>query len=128
MRAPWKSANHTLVLLGVDNKWGGIAERLIPRGHGRRWFEHAVREAEIVDFHWHDLRHTFASRLMMAGVDLRTVQELIGHKTITMTVRYSHLTPAHLQEAVDRLAEKPTATGTATDATRPFVTEGVYVH
>jgi len=104
------------------------SERLIPRGHGRRWFERAVREAGIVDFHWHDLRHTFASRLVMAGVDLRTVQELLGHKTITMTVRYSHLAPAHLQEAVDRLAEKPTATRTATGADRPFVTEGAYVH
>ncbi|MFY9583375.1 MAG: site-specific integrase, partial [Candidatus Acidiferrales bacterium] len=104
------------------------SERLIPRGHGRRWFERAVREAGIVDFHWHDLRHTFASRLVMAGVDLRTVQELLGHKTITMTVRYSHLAPAHLQEAVDRLAEKPTTTRTATGADRPFVTEGAYVH
>ncbi|PYV94691.1 MAG: integrase, partial [Acidobacteria bacterium] len=39
----------------------------------------------------------------MAGVDLRTVQELMGHKTITMTVRYAHLAPAHQREAIERL-------------------------
>ena len=80
----------------------------------QRWFEETVRAAGIVDFRWHDLRHTFASRLVMAGVDLRTVQELMGHKAISMTVRYSHLAPTHLQEAVERLTEHPTATRTAT--------------
>src|SRR5205807_4441966 len=51
----------------------------------RRWFQEVAREARMPDFRWHDLRHTFASRLVMAGVDLGTVQELMGHKTITMT-------------------------------------------
>ena len=60
------------------------------------------------------LRHTFASRLMMAGVDLRTVQELMGPKTITMTLRYSHLLPTHQREAVQRLTKESTATTTAT--------------
>ena len=45
----------------------------------------------------------FASRLVMAGVDLRTVQELMGHKSIEMTVRYSHLAPKHTLAAVERL-------------------------
>ena len=49
------------------------------------------------------LRHTFASRLVMAGVDIRTVQELLGHKTIAMTVRYSHFAPKHTLAAVERL-------------------------
>ena len=57
----------------------------------RYWFEPAIREAKIQNFHWHDLRHTFASRLRMAGVDLGTIQELMGHKTIAMTCRYAHL-------------------------------------
>lgn len=69
--------------------------------------------AGLEDLHWHDLRHTFASRLVMAGVDLRTVQELMGHKTITMTLRYAHLSPTHQREAVQRLNHKPTATTTA---------------
>jgi len=69
----------------------------------RYWFDKAIPEAGVADFHWHDLRHTFASRLVMAGVDLRTVQELMGHKTVSMTVRYSHLAPEHLSGAVERL-------------------------
>jgi integrase len=67
-------------------------------------FGRACAHAGISDFHWHDLRHTFASHLVMAGVDLRTVQELLGHKTLEMTVRYSHLAPAHKAAAVEKLA------------------------
>ena len=80
-----------------------------------RIFRLAVQRARLQNFHWHDLRHTFASRLTMAGVDLRTVQELMGHKTVTMTLRYSHLSPEHQQDAVERLTTRtPTATTTAT--------------
>jgi site-specific recombinase XerD len=71
----------------------------------REWFEPAVRAAGLNDFTWHCLRHTFASRLVMAGVDLRTVQELMGHKTIQMTVRYAHLAPKHQLAAVQRLCD-----------------------
>jgi integrase len=76
--------------------------------NARHWFEGAVREAQIPDFTWHCLRHTFASRMVMAGVDLRTVQQLMGHKTIQMTCRYAHLAPEHQLAAVERLATKPT--------------------
>jgi len=69
----------------------------------RRWFDPAVQSAGLKDFTWHCLRHTFASRLAMAGVDLRTVQELMGHKTIAMTCRYAHLAPSHKLAAVERL-------------------------
>jgi integrase len=68
-----------------------------------RWFTAACKDVGILDFTWHSLRHTFASRLVMAGVDLRTVQELMGHRTITTTMRYAHLAPAHQAEAVERL-------------------------
>jgi site-specific recombinase XerD len=70
----------------------------------RHWFEGAIAEARLNDFTWHDLRHTFASRLVMTGTDLRTVAELMGHRTIQMTMRYAHLAPEHKQAAVDRLA------------------------
>jgi integrase len=69
----------------------------------RHWFEDAVRKAGLENFTWHDLRHTFASRLVMAGVDLRTVAELMGHKRIQMTMRYAHLAPQHKLAAVEKL-------------------------
>ncbi|MGO9325764.1 MAG: tyrosine-type recombinase/integrase [Terracidiphilus sp.] len=80
----------------------------------RRWFEEAVLKARIRDFSWHCLRHTFCSRLVMAGVPLKTVQELMGHKTIQMTARYAHLAPEHLRNAVEAIAkvsDLPTSTG-----------------
>ena len=93
-----------------------------------RVFLKALRQAKVIDFSWHCLRHTFASRLVMKGVDLRTVQELLGHKTVTMTLRYSHLSPAHQMDAVRRLdaapADAPTATTTATKPKRSKVLAG----
>ncbi len=82
---------------------------------GRHWFEPAIREAGVKNFTWHCLRHTFASRLVMAGVDLRTVQQLMGHKTIQMTVRYAHLAPEHQMSAVERLCSRAGAVETSTD-------------
>ena len=69
----------------------------------RRWFNEALAEAGIKDYSWHCNRHTFASRLVMAGVDVRTVAELMGHSSIQMTMRYAHLAPLHNRAAVDRL-------------------------
>lgn len=81
----------------------------------RAWFEQALREATITAFRWHDLRHTFASRLVMAGVSIHTVQQLMGHKTIQVTLRYAHLAPAHQLEAVQRLCDTGVAQSVATD-------------
>ena len=69
-------------------------------------FKKACNTAGIADFRFHDLRHTFASHLVMAGVDLVTVKELMGHVGISMTVRYSHLVPEHKAQAVAKLGEK----------------------
>jgi len=68
-----------------------------------RVFRPALKEAKITNFHWHDLRHTFGSRLAMKGVDLRTIQEVMRHKTIEMTLRYTHLSQPHTLEAVNKL-------------------------
>lgn len=72
----------------------------------KRSFETALKRAGIQDFRFHDLRHCFASHLVMGGVDLTTVKELLGHKTLTMTLRYSHLAPSHKVKAVGVLEEK----------------------
>lgn len=69
----------------------------------KRSFATACRKAEIKDFTFHDLRHTFASHLVMAGVDLATVSKLLGHKDIKMTLRYAHLAPSHMLNAVNML-------------------------
>jgi integrase len=82
----------------------------------RGWFSTALEEAKIQEYTWHCNRHTFASRLVMAGVDLRTVEELLGHRTLQMVMRYSHLAPVHQASAVDRLVpgESRMATKSAT--------------
>ena len=72
-------------------------------GNIHRSFQSACTKAKIRDFHFHDLRHTFASQLVMAGVDITTVKELLGHKTLTMSLRYAHLAPSHKVKAVDIL-------------------------
>ena len=69
----------------------------------RRYFEAGLKECQISDFRFHDLRHTFASHLVMAGAGIRVIQQLLGHKDIKMTMRYSHLSQEHLQEAVGKL-------------------------
>jgi len=69
----------------------------------RTAFDRAVRRAKIEEFSFHDLRHTFASYLVMNGVELVTVKELLGHKAIQMTLRYAHLSPLHKRSAVNTL-------------------------
>jgi integrase len=66
-------------------------------------FKRLCLKIGIGDFHWHDLRHCFASYLTMNNYNLKTVQELLGHSDTRTTERYSHLSPAHLQHAVNTL-------------------------
>lgn len=108
----------------VLRMWGEQSEDTLPeayvfpgRSGGRlnnvkRSWARVVKTAKLRDFRFHDLRHTYASKLAMRGVDLNTVRELLGHKDLQMTLRYAHLAADHLADAVARLdgpAESPVA-------------------
>lgn len=69
--------------------------------------QRACKKAGVAGFRWHDLRHTFCSRLAMAGESLATIQQVAGHKTITITQRYAHLSPEHNRAAMEKLAKGP---------------------
>ena len=82
------------------------SERVCPLGYSsrhRRWWVSVRKAAKLNDLRWHDLRHTFASRLVMAGCDLYTVSKLLRHATTTMTARYAHLSQGHLERAIAKL-------------------------
>ena len=93
--------------LGVVTKWRqqseGVGQVFKPQDVKKGW-DALLTTAKITGFRFQDLRHHFASKLVMAGVDLNTVRELLGHSDITMTLRYAHLGPEHLAAAVEKLA------------------------
>ena len=66
-------------------------------------FNSAVEHAGIKDFKFHDLRHTFASHMVMRGANIKEFQEILGHKTMAMTLRYAHLSQEHKKKAVNLL-------------------------
>lgn len=79
----------------VNSSWRGILKEAGLRyKKGEKW---------VNEFRWHDMRHHFASQLVMRGVDLNTVRELLGHADLTMTLRYAHLAPAVKARAVSLL-------------------------
>ena len=101
---------------------------LTPKAEGRVFqtrfiktaYNNAVAIAKLDDVNFHTLRHTFASWAVMRGVSLKELQELLGHSSLAMTMRYAHLAPEHLRAAVSRLegltnsqrAEMPTQEST----------------
>lgn len=70
----------------------------------RNPWETALKAAGIEGFHWHDLRHTFASEAAMSGASLPELAALLGHKTLSMVQRYAHLSPAHTASLAERVA------------------------
>jgi integrase len=87
-RCVFGGADSSTPLVAIKKAWGGV-----------------LKAAKVNGFRFHDLRHTFASKLVMAGVDLNTVRELLGHKSIAMTLRYAHLAPEHKAAAVETLVK-----------------------
>jgi integrase len=98
--------------------------RLFPTGNDRRGsqirkaFEKAMTRAGITGFRFHDLRHTAASHLVMRGATLQEIKEILGHSDIRMTLRYAHLSPAHLRSAVERLEGLTAAPARGADGAR----------
>jgi integrase len=82
---------------------------VFPNANGKRWnysqraFGNVHKRAGLVDLHFHDLRHTCASQWMMDGGDLYALRGILGHKSIAMTQRYAHLSPAYQRVMADRM-------------------------
>lgn len=102
------------VILNRNKRGRGVGQPpCTPEG----WFNRAVEKAGLNGVCWHTLRHTFASRAVMAGLDLRVVADLLGHRTLAMVMRYAHLAPQFRLEASERVAAAfaPVRTDTKTD-------------
>lgn len=93
----WKFQTKSEGLVFYNSKSGLALDNV------RKAWTNILNVAEIKNFRWHDMRHHFASKLVMAGVDLNTVRELLGHADIKMTLRYAHLAPEHKASAVAKL-------------------------
>jgi integrase len=104
LREPWKAA---LVLAGID------VRKATRKGRSKAAANNETQAVLTSDFRWHDLRHTAASYLTMAGVSAIEVARVLGHKTLAMSLRYSHLAPDRVTELGDKLAARMGVAGGA---------------
>lgn len=93
----WKRQQSTENTFVFTNRDGGSFSDI------KTAWKRLLADANIEDFRWHDLRHHFASKLAMNGVDLNTIRELLGHSSYKMTLRYAHLSAGHRAVAVETL-------------------------
>ena len=118
----WEVLTHPTSMHGAKRLRARVVRPGVPRRNGqayrsiRKGFRLACEAAGLTDVSPHVLRHTFASRLAMAGVDSRTIQDLGGRRSLAMVERYTHLSPTHKAAAVERIAspEFPNAIPKAT--------------
>lgn len=111
-RRPVPVPSVTLALLRACLDGQSVDAWVFPRRSAKTPFpgEHAwrgaLKRAQVEDFRFHDLRHTFASYLAMSGATLAEIAEVLGHKTLTMTRRYAHFTATHTRGIVEKMAEQ----------------------
>src|SRR3989475_2796000 len=114
-----------LVTLGPKD-----AGRVFQTRYIKTAYNNAVATAKLDDVNFHTLRHTFASWAVMRGVTLKELQELLGHASLAMTMRYAHLAPEHLRTAVSRLeglaSLQPASVSAQASAQEPAETVGVF--
>ena len=108
-------------LVGLGPRGGG---RIFKTRYIKTAYNNAVEAAKLDDVTFHTLRHTFASWAIMRGVTLKELQELLGHSSLAMTMRYAHLAPEHLRTAVSRL-EGLTSTEPTKDLAQELAQEPV---
>jgi integrase len=101
-----------MLLAGLWQERRGACPWVFPTWSGRGptpiespW-QTAKKRAGLTDFHFHDLRHSYASYLAMSGSSLRDIAELLGHTTMNQSMRYAHLLPSHTRERVEVMAQK----------------------
>ncbi len=111
-------AGHALELIQAHSKVRRLDTDLLFPGKTsnkpialRRPFENALKQAEITDFRWHDLRHCTASYLAMNGASLAEIAEILGHKTLQMVKRYSHLSDSHVSNVLADMNAKVFGSG-----------------
>src|SRR5262245_44663990 len=111
------------VVYEVLTKLPGREGNVWPGGNIRTAFENAVEVAGLDDFHFHDPRHHFASCFVMRGGSLQALKEILGHRTLAMTLRYAHLAPDHLRAEITK-TEKPGAQSSVSEITAQ-ITQGI---